>query len=124
MDGNGRINEKFYICNNIDKNSCMTRYLLTILFSSVMGLMVPMTASANASVEIHELDIQEVTITVTESSIRVTGGAGQMMHVYNLAGVCVASMRVDSSDKNFDLNLPKGCYIVKVGKLVRKVSVR
>ncbi|MDD7461450.1 MAG: DUF6383 domain-containing protein [Prevotellaceae bacterium] len=102
----------------------MTRYLLTILFSSVMGLMVPMATSAKTSIELHELDIQEVAITVTESSIRVTGGAGQMMHVYNLAGVCVASMRVDSSDKNFDLNLPKGCYIVKVGKVVRKVSVR
>ncbi|MDD3387351.1 MAG: secretion protein, partial [Prevotella sp.] len=28
------------------------------------------------------------------------------------------------ADKSYNLNLPKGCYIVKVGKVVRKVSIR
>ncbi|MFC2455808.1 MAG: T9SS C-terminal target domain-containing protein, partial [Segatella salivae] len=43
--------------------------------------------------------------------------------IYNVTGVCVMSMRVDSNDKRFDLNLHRGCYIVKVGKTVRKISV-
>jgi len=31
---------------------------------------------------------------------------------------------VEGQDKRFDLNLPKGCYIVKVGKVVRKISIK
>ena len=34
------------------------------------------------------------------------------------------SFRVEGFDKRFELNLPKGCYIVKVGKTVRKISIR
>ena len=29
-----------------------------------------------------------------------------------------------SADKTFALNLPKGCYLIKVGKIVRKISVQ
>ena len=32
--------------------------------------------------------------------------------------------RIDSYDKVIDLNLSKGCYIVKVGKTARKISIR
>ena len=48
---------------------------------------------------------------------------GQVLYIYNVAGVCVMTLRVDSNDKRFDLNLAKGCYIVKVGRTVRKVSI-
>ena len=34
------------------------------------------------------------------------------------------NVKVDSSEKSYPLNLPKGCYIVKVGKVVRKISIR
>ena len=69
-------------------------------------------------------DFQTVTISVSESTIRVTGAAGQMLSLYDLAGVRVAYFKVDSAEKHFDLGLPKGCYIVKVGKVVRKVAIR
>ncbi|MFC2658295.1 MAG: T9SS type A sorting domain-containing protein [Segatella sp.] len=65
----------------------------------------------------------EIEITISQTTLRVTGGAGQVLYIYNVAGVCVMSLRVDSNDKRFDLNLAKGCYIVKVGRTVRKVSI-
>lgn len=83
-----------------------------------------MIAAENVSVEVYEPDFQNVTITISESTIRVTGASGQILVVYNLAGVRVASIKIDSSDKHFDLNLQKGCYIVQVGKVVRKVAIR
>ena len=46
------------------------------------------------------------------------------MEVFNLTGAKVATVRIDSADKTFALNLPKGCYLVKVGKIVRKISVQ
>ena len=47
-----------------------------------------------------------------------------MLSVYNVAGIRIAFVKVESADKHFDFNLPKGCYIVKVGKVVRKIAVK
>ena len=47
-----------------------------------------------------------------------------MLYIYNVAGVKIVSIKVDGSDRYYDLNLSKGCYIVKVGKVVRKISVK
>ena len=56
--------------------------------------------------------------------MRVTGANGQVLYVYNVAGVRIQSVKVEGSDKHLDLNLKKGCYILKVGKTVRKVSLK
>ena len=32
--------------------------------------------------------------------------------------------QIASPAQKFELNIPKGCYIVKVGNVVRKISVR
>ena len=45
-------------------------------------------------------------------------------NIYNVAGVRVMSFKVEGPDKRYELNLQKGCYIVKVGKVVRKISIR
>ena len=47
-----------------------------------------------------------------------------MLYIYNVAGVRVMSFKVEGPDKRYELNLQKGCYIVKVGKVVRKISIR
>ena len=84
----------------------------------------PLTSRANAALEIIDNDFQNVVISVSESTIHVSGGAGQTLSIYDLAGVRVAYFKIDSAEKHFDLGLPKGCYIVKVGKVVRKIAVR
>lgn len=73
--------------------------------------------------EIVENDLQAVSIRLTGNELRITGAAGEMMQIYNVAGVRVMTVKIDSSDKTYNLNLPKGCYIVKVGKIVRKISI-
>lgn len=79
---------------------------------------------ANSKVEIIDQDIQATTISVNTSTVHVTGANGQTLEVYNIAGVRVVCVKVEGQDKRFDLNLPKGCYIVKVGKVVRKISIK
>lgn len=79
---------------------------------------------ANVAIEIIEQEFQNVTISVNQSVVRVSGANGQVMHVYNVAGVRLMTIRIDGSDKSFELNLPKGCYIVKIGKTVRKISIK
>lgn len=87
-----------------------------------MGM--PMMSHAETSVEIIEQTLQTVDISVAGNVLHVTGAAGQDLYIYNVTGVRVKSFRVDSNDKRYELNLPKGCYIVKVGRTVRKISVR
>ncbi len=102
----------------------MTRRLLTILFSAALVLGIPTISHAVTAVEIIDNDFQNINISVTESTLHVTGANGQMLFIYNVAGVRVMSIKVEGADKHFELNLPKGCYIVKVGKTVRKISIK
>ena len=74
--------------------------------------------------DIVEEEIPQVTIIVSGTRVHVANAAGQTLEVYDVAGVRVASLRIDSDDKTCNLNLTKGCYILKVDKVVRKVSIR
>ena len=98
----------------------MIKRILYAAFSMMLLLGVPQDACAASSIEIIDNDIA----TVSESTLRVTGASGLMLTIYNVAGVHVQSFRVEGADRHYELNLPKGCYIVKVGKVVRKISIK
>lgn len=83
-----------------------------------------MIIQANNAIEILDNEPQGITINVRESVVQIVGANGETLHVYNVAGVRIKSIKIDGDDKRFELNLPKGCYILKVGKTVRKISVR
>ena len=89
-----------------------------------MGIGVPAKTDAASMIEIIDTEIQNISISINESVLHVTGANGQVLHVYNVAGVRVMSVKVEGADKRIELNLPKGCYIVKVGKMVRKISIQ
>ena len=84
----------------------------------------PLCANAHQAIEIIDNDFQTVSISVSESVLHVAGANGQTLEIFNVAGVKVMSIKVEGQDKKYELNLPKGCYIVKVGKTVRKISIR
>jgi len=102
----------------------MIKTVLKISLASFLLLGTPVEASANNAIEIIENDFQDISISVSESTLRIGGATGQVLNIYNLAGVRVMSVKIDSDDKRYELNLPKGCYIVKVGKVVRKISIK
>lgn len=102
----------------------MTNKILAFLLFAVLLVGVPMQASAENAIEIIDNDVQNPAISVSESLLHVTGANGLVLEVYNVAGVRVMSVKVEGQDKKYELNFPKGCYIVKVGKLVRKISIR
>lgn len=66
----------------------------------------------------------EVTFVVEGNSVLVSGAQGKVLEVISLTGREVASYRIDSPSQRIDLNLSKGCYVLKVGKVVRKVAIR
>ncbi len=102
----------------------MTHKILAFIFAVAMGAAVPVTAVAETSIEIIDNEVQTVNVAVTESAIHVTGANGQVMHVYNVTGMKLMSVKIEGQDKKVEINLPKGCYIVKVGKVVRKIYIK
>ena len=85
----------------------------------------PMNDTAT-DIEAPDLDeeITPITISVNGTQVHVVNAAGKVLEIYNLAGVRVASYKIDSDDKTVNINLNKGCYILKVDKVVRKVSIK
>ena len=73
-----------------------------------------------------EQEQKEIVITpVNRSAVNIKNAEDKVLEVYNLAGVKVATIRIDSPEKTIDLDyLQKGCYILKVGKIARKVYLR
>lgn len=113
---------KFARKRNTIKPIRMKKAYLLIAF---MALSLPLTAMADDSErEAIEEDLAAVQISVNGSQVHVTGAAGKTLEIYNILGVRVATVRIDTDDKALNLNLPRGCYILKVGDIVRKISLR
>lgn len=110
------------------KHTRMKKYLLVscMVLSALLGGANRSWANATVpAMDIVENDVQSISIIlVGESTLRVVGAAGQILSIYNVTGVKVMNIKVDSSDKSYHLNLPQGCYIVKVGNVVRKIALR
>ena len=73
--------------------------------------------------ELMEQD-KGVSISIDNNVVRVSGAAGMTLEVVSLTGRPVTTVKIDSPNQRVELNLPKGCYILKVGKVVRKVTLR
>lgn len=107
------------------------RKIFYIIFA--VGLMsMPLVSHAVPAVEIIETDNDGlkggITLRVVsdgngQTRLRVSNANGQTLMVYDVSGAPVKKIKVDGADRTYDLNLRKGCYIVKVGNVVRKVSV-
>ena len=89
-----------------------------------------MAAPVMAAPMVEELGIAEQidetapTINVDGRIVSVVGAQGMTLEVVSLTGRAVASYKIDGPAQRLELNLPKGCYILKVGKTVRKVTVK
>ena len=103
----------------------MKKLLIYTLFSAML-FAVPSVVRASEPEELFEeqIDVNRISITVSQSTLYVNGANGLVLEVVSLTGRPVASVKIESSSQRIELNLPKGCYILKVGKVVRKVSIR
>ncbi|GAA2989075.1 T9SS type A sorting domain-containing protein [Prevotella corporis] len=103
----------------------MTKKIFTLLIALItLSFVLPTTVRANTAIELIDQNFQGISISVYGSVLRVEGANDETMYIYNVTGVRVMSVKVDGADKRYNLNLPKGCYIVKVGKVTRKIVIR
>ena len=72
-----------------------------------------------------ETEQMPITISVNESTVHIKNADKKIVQIFNLTGVEVKRIAVDSPSKTIDLSsLPKGCYIIKIGNVARKVYLR
>ena len=71
-----------------------------------------------------ETSISTVNITVSGNIVRVSGTNGEDIEIFNLTGTKVTTIKTDATGKTYTVNLTKGCYLLKIGKVVRKISIR
>lgn len=104
----------------------MTRRLLSFVFATTLSLF-PVTTlkAADMPMEAMQQDMsEEVTIAVSGQTVIVSGAQGETLEVISLTGRRVLTVKIESPSQRIELNIPKGCYLLKVGKVVRKVSLR
>lgn len=103
----------------------MTKKILILLVATML-ISTGQTAQAQEVAKAPiETELQAVSIAINESSIQIKNADKMVLEIYNLTGVKVKTTRIDSTDKTIELSdLPKGCYILKVGKIARKFYVK
>lgn len=104
----------------------MRRNLLTIIFATamLMGAQTQMQAKADPIIEVNNIDFNQITISYSNGTLHIVGASGLSVSVYNIVGQKVYEAKIDGNDKRIELNLPTNCYIVKVGTVARKISVK
>ena len=98
------------------------RKLYIIALSLFLVGTMPYAAIAQTDGEV-ETELNSVSLTIRDSKVHVTNAEGKNLEIYNITGVRVSLIRIDNNDKQINLNLSRGCYILKVGKVVRKVTI-
>ncbi len=83
-----------------------------------------MLMAANMSFEAIEQIDDEVMISVSGQTVTINGAQGETLEVISLTGRRLLTLKIESPSQRIELNVPKGCYILKVGKVVRKISLR
>jgi hypothetical protein len=103
----------------------MTRRLLILSLAGLLTVAIPAITSAS---EMEFAAVEQigtsVTISVSGQTVLVAGAQGETLEVVSLTGRQVMTVKIESPAQRVELNVPRGCYILKVGKVVRKIQVR
>ncbi len=96
-----------------------------VLFTATIQLQAaPMAMSMEMGVAEQVDPDKNITISVDGNTVQVKGATDLVLEVVSLTGRQVATYRINGPAERLELNIPKGCYILKVGKVVRKVTIR
>ena len=100
------------------------KILLSLMLAVAMNFAPAMLTEASARIELSDFDTQQPVIRQVGSSLIIYGAVGKTVRVYNLLGVQLQAIYIDSAEKRIDLgNLPRGIYPVKIGNFTKKIQL-
>lgn len=101
-----------------------------LIFAGLLSMTIAVSVYAAPMMMTMEMGVAEqveqekmISLSVEGNVVHVTGANGMVLEVVSLTGRQVASYKIDSPAQRIELSVPKGCYILKVGKVVRKVTI-
>ena len=102
----------------------MRKSLLIVIMMAFLA--IPSVAAITMVMErgVAEMIDETITLTIDGNAVLVGGAQGKKLIVVSLTGRQVAEYQIESPAQRVELNLTKGCYVLKVGNVVRKVSIR
>lgn len=103
------------------KKSLLILAAVSMLFTSIPANAMEMVMEMGVA---EQIDERTPTISTEGNTVSIQGANGMTLEVVSMTGRAVASYKIEGPVQRIELNLPKGCYILKVGKVVRKVTVR
>lgn len=95
-----------------------------LLLMAVLLLNVSGVCMAQSEKNEPETELTATSIVVKGSTLYINNANGSTLEIFSLTGTKVTAMRIDSNEKVIDLSLKKGCYILRVDKVVRKITIR
>ena len=96
-------------------------YIITLTLAMAFA---PLTIMAEPASDGIEMSVSGISLSIKDGNVHIVGANGEVMEIFNLTGAKVATVRIDSNDKTFAIKKKKGCYLIKVGKIVRKISIQ
>ncbi len=97
-------------------------FLLASLLFAPLAAMAAESEEEYAETPAVASAFSEVQMTTEGRTVHVKNAAGLKLEVFNVTGVLVSSVKIDSQEKSITLSLDKGIYILRVGNVTRKVK--
>jgi len=98
---------------------------ILLAFVLMAALLAPVYAQKSEKVSTPVSQDQTITIILKGKSLQIQNiKVGDKIEILNILGIRVLEKKSDSTYVEIQLELPQGYYIVKVGTLVRKISVK
>lgn len=95
--------------------------LLTVLLLGGMGF--PLISQVNPQRSVMEA-AEKIKIKLSENRLTIENlPKDDILEIYNIMGVKVFSRRVKAGTNEYTLSLPKGFYILKIGKITKKIAI-
>lgn len=103
----------------------MIKNILTIMaLVAAMNFCPSLQETASARIELNEIEVQPIKIEQKGNAVVISNAVGKTVHIYNLIGVEVMSVRIDTQEKRIDMShLSKGIYPVKVANVSKKLNI-
>ena len=107
------------------KGTSMTKKILfTTVLAMALNFAPAMLNEANARIELMDFETQQPSIRQAGSTLIISGAVGKTVYVYNLLGVQLTAIHIDSQEKRIDLSsLPRGIYPIKIGNFTKKIQL-
>lgn len=100
------------------------KILFTLTLAMALNFVPALIDEASARIELTDFEVQQPAIRQAGSYLIISGAVGKTVYVYNLLGIQLMSIHIDSQEKRIDLSsLPRGIYPIKIGNFTKKIQL-